>query len=42
MISHLKLYRLIVVVKKALLYSNGFFYNRTFFYAAFPKFGTLL
>ena len=33
---------LIVVVKKTFRYSNVFFYNRTFFYAAIPKFGTLL
>ena len=32
----------IVVVKKTFRYSNVFFYNRTFFYAALPYFGTLL
>ena len=34
--------RNIVVVKKTFRYSNVFFYNRTFFYAAIPHFGTLL
>ena len=34
--------KLIVVVKKMFRYSNVFFYNRTFFYAAPPYFGTLL
>jgi hypothetical protein len=32
----------IVVVKKTFRYSNIFFYNRTFVYAALPNFGTLL
>jgi hypothetical protein len=32
----------IVVVKKTFRYSNVFFYNRTFFYAELPNFGTLL